>query len=400
MIRFLIFLFIFSCSSKYVDVLQIDESGYKIKVLTSDGKLKERENKVKFIIEPKPNSFKAYLFMPEMPGMPAMTELFELNKNYEGKIFIPMSGEWQIIIDLDGKTIKKTINIPFDGKIKETENHEHSSLYQTFDVKTVLSYKEVFIEGLINFPKSSFYKIVPRFSGQILNLYVFVEGQTIRKGQKLFSFYSPEILRIKNEFLISKDSIVLEKLKLLNLSLDDIFEDSVVFRSPVSGKVSKVYLSNGDKFDENSPILEIIDNSIVLFVGNVRKSEFDNIKIGDIVYVRNLRGYISEILPSSDGNFIKVISRLKNDGEFFENSYEIAKVLKPVKGIIIPRDAVIRTGDKDIVYVLENGIFKPRTIKIITDVRDGYLVIGLNEGEKIVNKGVFLIDADANLKGI
>jgi len=119
----LILTFILSCSSGYKQVLEITEENYNIKLLTSDGTLKERENKVKFIINPKPKEFKAYLYMPEMPGMPAMTELFELNNNYEGKVFIPMSGEWQIIIEIDNKTIKKSINIPFKGEIK---SHEHS----------------------------------------------------------------------------------------------------------------------------------------------------------------------------------------------------------------------------------------------------------------------------------
>lgn len=87
-----------------------------------NGTLKEMENKVKFIIEPKPRQFKVYLHMPEMPGMPAMTQLFELNNNLEGKVFIPMSGEWQFIIEIDNKQIKENITIP----MKEMKTHEHS----------------------------------------------------------------------------------------------------------------------------------------------------------------------------------------------------------------------------------------------------------------------------------
>jgi hypothetical protein len=121
--KILIFLtFILSCSKEYKPVFEIKKEGYKIKLLTSDGTLKEMENKVKFIIEPKPRQFKAYLHMPEMPGMPAMTQLFELNNNLEGKVFIPMSGEWQFIIEIDNKQIKENITIP----IKEMKTYEHS----------------------------------------------------------------------------------------------------------------------------------------------------------------------------------------------------------------------------------------------------------------------------------
>jgi len=95
--------------------------------------------------------------------------------------------------------------------------------------------------------------------------------------------------------------------------------------------------------------MEIVDNNQVLFIGDLRKSEANEIKI-------------REILPSSDGNFIKVLAVFDNDGEFFENNYEIGKILKPIKGINIPKDAVIRTGNKDIVYLYENGNFKKMDI--------------------------------------
>ena len=42
--------------------------------------------------------------MPEMPEMPAMTQLFELNNNLEVKVSIPMSGEWQFIIALSNNS--------------------------------------------------------------------------------------------------------------------------------------------------------------------------------------------------------------------------------------------------------------------------------------------------------
>ncbi len=119
--KFIIFLtFILSCSKNYKVAFEIESEGYKIKLLTTDGTLKEMENKVKFIVEPKPNQFKAYLHMPEMPSMPAMTQIFELNKNLEGKVFIPMSGEWQFIIEIDNKQIKENITIP----LKKQEHSE------------------------------------------------------------------------------------------------------------------------------------------------------------------------------------------------------------------------------------------------------------------------------------
>ena len=57
--------------------------------------------------------------------------------------------------------------------------------------------------------------------------------------------------------------------------------------------------------------MEIIDNSEVLFIGDLRKSEANEIKIGDIVEIKNKKSYIKSISPSSDGNFIKVLAIFK-----------------------------------------------------------------------------------------
>lgn len=181
----------------------------------------------------------------------------------------------------------------------------------------------------------------------------------------------------------------------MQINPEDIFSDSIIFRSPVSGRILKIDITRGEKFDANSVVMEIVDNSIVQFIGNVRKSDFLYVQKGDIVEVRNVRGKIVEILPSSSSpNYFEIVVILKNDNTFFENNYEVGKIVKEIRGKIIPKSSVIRTGNRDIVYVFENGSFKAKEIEIITDVKDGYLIKGIEDNEKIVKKGVFLIDAD------
>ncbi|MCX7947034.1 MAG: efflux RND transporter periplasmic adaptor subunit [candidate division WOR-3 bacterium] len=251
------------------------------------------------------------------------------------------------------------------------------------------------MEGVVKFPKNAITKIVPRFSGYVLNLYIQNEGEYINRGEKIFSFYSPEILRIKSEFDITKDSFILERIKLLQISPEDIFSDSIIFRSPISGRVLKIDITGGEKFEAGSVVMEIVNNSIVQFIGSVRKSDFLYVQKGDIVEIRNTKGRVVEILPSSNSaNYFEIIVILKNDNTFFENNYEVGKIVKEIRGKIVPKSSVIRTGNSDIVYVFEDGSFKAKEVKIITDVKDGYLIEGIKNGEKIVKKGVFLIDAD------
>jgi len=70
--------------------------------------------------------------------------------------------------------------------------------------------------------------------------------------------------------------------------------------------------------------------------------------------------------------------------------------------LIIPEDAVIDTGTRQIVYVDKgDGYFEPR--QVMTGLRaDGSVEIlkGIKPGERIAISGNFLIDSEAKLKGI
>jgi Cu(I)/Ag(I) efflux system membrane fusion protein len=72
------------------------------------------------------------------------------------------------------------------------------------------------------------------------------------------------------------------------------------------------------------------------------------------------------------------------------------------KKLMIPESAVIDTGKGMVAYVdLGNGAFEPREIK--TGLRsDGYIEVlrGLKNGDKVVSSANFLVDSEAQLKGV
>src|SRR5690606_18473520 len=70
------------------------------------------------------------------------------------------------------------------------------------------------------------------------------------------------------------------------------------------------------------------------------------------------------------------------------------------KVLTIPDSAVLDTGTRRLVLVdLGGGRYEPRTVKLGMQA-DGYTEVlgGLNEGEAVVVKANFLIDAESNLK--
>jgi Cu(I)/Ag(I) efflux system membrane fusion protein len=70
--------------------------------------------------------------------------------------------------------------------------------------------------------------------------------------------------------------------------------------------------------------------------------------------------------------------------------------------LLVPSDAVIRTGKRALVYLAEEGgQFKPVDVQIGAE-HDGQLVIrqGLSAGQKVVASGQFLLDSEASMRGI
>ena len=72
------------------------------------------------------------------------------------------------------------------------------------------------------------------------------------------------------------------------------------------------------------------------------------------------------------------------------------------EGLTVPRSAVLTTGTRHLVFVDRgNGRFEPRDITIATRSNEYFLVSeGLAEGEVVVTSANFLIDSEAQMRGV
>jgi Cu(I)/Ag(I) efflux system membrane fusion protein len=72
------------------------------------------------------------------------------------------------------------------------------------------------------------------------------------------------------------------------------------------------------------------------------------------------------------------------------------------KRLVIPESAVIDTGKEHVVYVDRGGgTFEPREVKIGLQADGAVEVLqGLKVGEKVASSANFLIDSEAQLKGV
>ncbi len=71
------------------------------------------------------------------------------------------------------------------------------------------------------------------------------------------------------------------------------------------------------------------------------------------------------------------------------------------EALLVPSEALIRTGTRSTVIVADgDGRFRPVEVRLGMQ-RDGHTEVleGLEEGQKVVASGQFLIDSEANLRG-
>jgi hypothetical protein len=71
------------------------------------------------------------------------------------------------------------------------------------------------------------------------------------------------------------------------------------------------------------------------------------------------------------------------------------------KGLQVPSDAVVDTGERKVVFVAhEGGHFEPHDVKLGVALEGAYQVLGgLREGEAIAKQGQFLLDSESRIRG-
>jgi len=70
--------------------------------------------------------------------------------------------------------------------------------------------------------------------------------------------------------------------------------------------------------------------------------------------------------------------------------------------LLVPTEAVIRTGERDIVMLARpEGRYQPAEVRVGREAGgQTEILAGLREGERIVASGQFLIDSEASLSGV
>ncbi len=321
------------------------------------------------------------------------------------------------------------------AEVQMTESAMKLAEIQTMTVKKDYSNKEVYLLGKIKPDERRIAELTARYGGRIEKLHVNFTGQNVRKGEKLATIYSPELITAQKELLEAakyKETnpnfyrVTRSKLKLWDLTdkqIDEIEKGGTPKNyfevlSPISGTVTRRYVAIGDYVKEGDALFQVIDLTKVWAMFEAYESDLPWLNVGDKVEftVQSVPGkkfngkvtYIDPFLnPKTRIANVRVDvnnSKLQLKPEMYINGIIKPELSKYSKALLIPKTAVLWTGKRSVVYVKiperEHTSFKYREITLGPVAGEFYIVEdGLKEGEEIAVNGVFKIDAAAQLEG-
>ena len=276
-------------------------------------------------------------------------------------------------------------------------------------------------------------KVQPRFEGFIEKLEADYTGKFVKKGQRLASIYSPELLAAEQELLLAargRDALAKSglagaeqnartRLRLLGVSdaqIDHIERTGEPLRAldvvaPISGWVTTKNAVAGARVAMDQPLFEIVDLSSVWMIADVYESDLPRIRIGQTASAtlsywpdRSWDGRVSYIYPAVDDKTrtVKVRIELANPGGNLRPEMFGDVVLHgaPKRALAIPDDALLATGTRNLVFVdLGDGRLAPREVEVglrsqgLVEIRSG-----LAEGEQVASGASFLLDSESSLK--
>ena len=320
-------------------------------------------------------------------------------------------------------------------EIRMTESAAQLANIQTLTVSRGNAHREIFLQGKVKADERRMAELTARFGGRIEKLFVSFTGENVRKGQKLATIYSPELVTAQRE-LLEAASYKDERPSLYNaarskLSLWDLTEEQIHqieqdgnprlyfdIMSPISGTVTKRHVTLGDYVKTGTELFEVVDLTHVWIIMDAYESDIPWIKVGDpVTYTlesvpgRTYEGKVTYIDPFIDPVTRVVRVRVEQNNrdlslkpEMFVTATIESDITGGSNALLIPKSAILWTGKRSVVYVRvpdrDQPSFLYREISLGPESGNHYVIEdGLAEGEEIVVNGVFKIDAASQLAG-
>jgi Cu(I)/Ag(I) efflux system membrane fusion protein len=320
------------------------------------------------------------------------------------------------------------------------------AMVQNIGVRTAKAEKQVLSRhirtiGRIDYDEERLAKIYPKTDGWIEKLYINKTGEKVHKDSILLELYSPQLVSSQEEYLLAlknrttlkespfdeiragSESLVQssrERLVLLDVpahQIKDLEETrkaskTLHIHSPFNGVVTYIGARAGQYVTQQTELYRIADLNRVWVYVDVYEDDLAWVREGDMADMqltalpgRTLKGHVATIYPYLEAKTRTARVRLEyrnRDGALKPDMYAniVLHASRQVDAIVVPTEAVVRSGSREIVFVVQSaGKYAPREVKLGVSA-DGktQIIQGITPGEEVLVSAQFLIDSESKLR--
>ena len=284
--------------------------------------------------------------------------------------------------------------------------------------------------GEVDVAESEISVVNLRFSGWIERIYADETGQEVKRGQWLFSIYSPELVSAQKEYLLAYNvsgpagkltKSAAERLRLWAIPESVLkkivsqqnVDRNLVVTAPRSGYILQKNVVDGARIKAGKDLYRIGNLKKIWVTAEVYEFDAPWIEVGqpakmELSFQRGKQyaGKVEYIYPTLNrrSRTLKVRLEFNNPGvELKPGMFATVRIEAQRKDEVlrIPTEAIIHSGERQIVFITSQ-IGKYQAREIVTGlVGDGHLtevLSGLSQGDVVVTSGQFLLDSEAQLQ--
>ncbi len=289
--------------------------------------------------------------------------------------------------------------------------------------------RELDVVGILTYNDRLVTVVQARTGGLVERVYARAPNDVISAGAALADLRVPEWYGAQMEYLSLRQSgdtqlTSAARMRLLQLGMSESLvaqaeksgspQAVVTLTAPQGGVLLELNLREGMTILPGQTLARINGLNSVWLDAEVPEAQAAGLAVGQPVSAtfttwpeRMFTGQVRALLPTleQDSHTLQVRTEWSNsEGKLRPGMYaqvHLQKALGP-DSLLIPSEAIIATGKRNVVIVAgDDGHFRPAEVTVGHENSGKTEILsGLQAGEQIVVSGQFLIDSEANLKGV
>jgi RND family efflux transporter MFP subunit len=312
---------------------------------------------------------------------------------------------------------------------------------RTVRVASALMAPEIRAAGTVTYDETRQVEVNTRIDGWIRELYADYTGRLVRRGEPLFTLYSPDLIAEQNDYLLAlrgRSALVVSdagglseysdrlaaaarerllRLQMTDAEIDEVARagraaETVTFRAPATGVIAEKAALRGMRVMAGQMLYRLADLSTVWVEAEVYETDLATVRTGmqasislaaypDRTFISRI-SYIDPLVTPETRTVRARIVLANPSGLLKPNMLATVTLHAPEShALLVPADALVDTGTEQLVFVADGaGRFTPRRVRVgRRSAGQVEVTSGVASGDEVAASATFFLDSESQLRG-